>query len=230
MTTAPHFTVAESAEDPAADVWFAEPAGFTAVPLDALLPAPDSPGADALCAALAPVLLAAPDEVARQQFIARFAQGQQLLGALREAGTVHCSIGLHRDDVDEAATSSIGRPLLSFLTVSWRATAVSPRAVTAARAVSQLDPQARIEYVELPCGPATFSETVLAPRAAGGLPQMPLVQFRAHLPHPDCKRLAVFTLSTTAVECREQYRAILRHIATLATFDNPLVPNTHGAP
>ncbi|MFJ6832188.1 hypothetical protein [Streptomyces sp. NPDC091209] len=230
MTAAPHFAVAESAEDPDADVWFAEPAGFTAVPLDALLPAPDSSGADDLRTALAPLLQAAPDEVARQQFIAQFTQGQQLLGALREAGTVHCSIGLHRDDVDEAAASSIGRPLLSFFTVSWRATAVSPRAVTAARAVSGLDAQARIEYVELPCGPATFSETVHTPRAADCLPQTPLVQFRAHLPHPDCKRLAVLTLSTTAVGRREQYRAILRHIAALVTFDNPLVPARSEAP
>ncbi|MFF3405701.1 hypothetical protein ACFYW8_05685 [Streptomyces sp. NPDC002742] len=229
MTTTPHFSIADSAEDPEADVWFAEPAGFTAVPLDALLPAPDSPGAGDLRTALAPFLEAAPDDVSRQQFIAQFAQGQQLLGALREAGTVHCSIGLHRDDVGDWATSR-GRPLLSFFTVSWRATAVSPRAVTAARAVSELDPQARIEYVELPCGPVTFSESVHTPRAVDGLPRTPLLQFRAHLPHPDCRRLAVFTLSTTAVERREQYRAILRHIATLATFENPLVPSTREAP
>jgi hypothetical protein len=228
MTTAPHFTVADSAEDPDADVWFAEPAGFTAVPLEALLPAPDSPGADALSAALAPFLQAAPDELNRQQFIAQFAQGQQLLDALREVGTVHCSIGLHRDDIDEAAPSGSGRPLLSFFTVSWRATAVSPRAVTAARAVSGLGAQARIEYVELPCGPVTFSESVHTPRTVGGLPQV--VQFRAHLPHPDCKRLAVFTLSTTAVGRCDQYRAILRHIAALATFENPLVPTSPEVP
>ncbi|MET9889279.1 hypothetical protein ABZZ47_03520 [Streptomyces sp. NPDC006465] len=227
MTTVPHFTVADSAEDPEADVWFAEPAGFTAVPLDALLPLPDSVAAGDLRTALAPFLESAPDEVTRQRFIAQFAQGQQLLGALREAGTVHCSIGLHRDDVDEGATSN-GRPLLSFFTVSWRATAVSPRAVTAARAVSGLDTQARVEYVELPCGPATFSETIRTPRTDSGLPQLPLVQFHAHLPHPDCRRLAVFTLSTTAVGHREQYRAILRHITALATFDHPLASATEA--
>ena len=54
------------------------------------------------------------------------------------------------------------------------------------------------------------------------------VQFHAHLPHPDCKRLAVFTLSTTAVGRREQYRAILRHIAALATFESPLAPSVTG--
>jgi hypothetical protein len=51
-----------------------------------------------------------------------------------------------------------------------------------------------------------------------------------HLPHPDCKRLAVFTLSTTAVGRCDQYRAILRHIAALATFENPLVPTTPEVP
>ncbi|MGW3916998.1 hypothetical protein ACWEBX_36695 [Streptomyces sp. NPDC005070] len=220
MTTAPRFTVADSAEDPDADIWFAEPAGFTAVPLDALLPAPDSPAADDLRTTLAPFLQAAPDKAVRQQFIAQFAQGQQLLAALREEGTVHCSIGLHRDDVDEGAGTGCG-PLLSFFTVSWRTTAVAPRAVTAARAVSGLDAQAVIEYTELPCGPVTFSETVRTPGAVEGLPRTPLVQFHAHLPHPDCRRLAVFTLSTTAVGRREQYRVILRRIATMTGFEGP---------
>jgi hypothetical protein len=119
---------------------------------------------------------------------------------------------------------------LSFFTVSWRATAVSPRAVTAARAVSGLDAQARIEFAELPCGPVTFSETVHTPGVVSGIPQTPLVQFRAHLPHPDCRRLAVFTLSTAAVGRSEQYRAILRRIAALASFDNPLSPACSRVP
>jgi hypothetical protein len=229
MTTAHRFTVADSAEDPDADIWFAEPAGFTAVPLDALLPVPGSRAADDLRTALAPILDVVLDGVVRQRFIAQFAQGQQLLGALTEAGTVHCSIGLHRDDVD-AGAASCGRPLLSFFTVSWRATAVSPRAVTAARAVSGLDAQARIEFAELPCGPVTFSETVHTPGVVSGIPQTPLVQFRAHLPHPDCRRLAVFTLSTAAVGRSEQYRAILRRIAALASFDNPLSPACSRVP
>ncbi|MGW0968689.1 hypothetical protein [Streptomyces sp. NPDC002516] len=220
MTTADHFTVADSAEDPEAEIWFAEPAGFTAVPLDALLPAPDSPAADGLRGALDPFLQAAPDEQARQGFVDRFTQGRRLLDALREEGTVHCSIGLHRDDVGEGAGRD-GSPWLSFFTVSWRATAVAPRAVTAARAVSGLEAGAFIEYAELPCGPATFSESVLAPAAVEGLPRTPLVQFRAHLPHPDCKRLAVLTLSTGAVGRREQYRVILRRIAALTSFEDP---------
>ncbi|MFF2365898.1 hypothetical protein ACFVU0_24830 [Streptomyces sp. NPDC058122] len=190
------------------------------MPLDALLPAPDSPAADSLCTVLAPFLKAAPDETVRQRFIGQFTQGQRLLGVLRETGTVHCSIGLHRDDVDEGAGTG-GGPLLSFFTVSWRTTAVAPRAVTAARAVSGLDARAVIEYAELPCGPVTFTETVHTPDAVEGLPRTPLIQFRAHLPHPDCRRLAVFTLSTTAVGRREQYRAILHRIAMMTSFEGP---------
>lgn len=221
MTTAPTFTVADSAEDPEAEIWFAEPAGFTALPRTALIPAPDSPSAGELRSALAPVLRAAPDEMARQQFIAQLAQGQELLRGLSEAGIVHCSVGLHRDDVDET-TPGGSRPLLSFLTVSWVPTAVSPRAVTAARAVGGPVGSTRIECAELACGPATFSETLRTPRAGCGLPQVPLIQFHAHLPHPDCKRLAVCTLSTTAVARHEQYRAILRQVASTVCFDSPL--------
>ncbi|MGP4045534.1 hypothetical protein [Streptomyces sp. 2A115] len=223
--TIPSFTLHDSVKNPTTEVWFAEPPGFTTLPLDALLPAPESPAADVLRTALAPFLDAAPDDVIRQQFIAQFAQGQQLLGALREVGTAHCSVGLHRDDIDDADNGS-GPPLLSFFTLSWRDTAVAPRAVTAGRAVTSAQGHTRIEYLELPCGPATFSETVLKPSVDSGLPQAPLIQIHAHLPHPDCKRLVILTLSTTAVARREQYRAILQQVAETVTFDNPLEPGT----
>jgi hypothetical protein len=49
------------------------------------------------------------------------------------------------------------------------------------------------------------------------------------LPHPDCKRLVVLTLSTTAVARRDQYRAILHQIAETVSFDDPLVPGTSEA-
>ncbi|WP_369246960.1 hypothetical protein [Streptomyces sp. R41] len=228
MTTAPHIVVADSATDPDADIWFAEPEGFTPIPLDALLTPPGSPAADNLRAVLAPFLDAAPDEKARQQVIAQLAQGKLLLGALCEVGTVHCSIGLHRDDIDETGGSN-GQPLLSLFTLSWRGTELAPRSVTAARAVTSAEGHTGIEYLELPCGPATLSETVLIPQAGRGLPQTPLLQIHAHLPHPDCKRLVVLTLSTTAGACRQQYRAILRHIAELVSFDNPLEPETSVA-
>jgi hypothetical protein len=223
MPTTPAFVIDNSVHDPEAELWFAEPAGFTPLPLSALLPAPDSDGAEQLRVAAAPFLEAALDDLARQQFIARFAAGQQILGALREVGTVHVSVGLHRDDVDAAAGESGRRqPLLSFFTISWRDTAVAPRGVTAARAVTGAQGHAHTQYLELPCGPATFSETLRTPRPGSGLPHEPLLQLHAHLPHPDCKRLAVLTLSTTAVARREEYRAIRRLIAETVSFEDPL--------
>ncbi|WP_234048401.1 hypothetical protein [Streptomyces liliifuscus] len=226
--SAPTVILTDSVNDPEAELWFAEPAGFTSLPLDGLLPEPGSPAADTLRTAVAPFLDAAPNEMVRQQFISHFASGQQLLWALREVGTVHCSIGLHRDDVDEAGMNS-GQPLLSLFTLSWRDTAVAPRGVTAARALAVNEGRTHIEYLELPCGPATFSESVCTPSADSGLPQLSLLQVHAHLPHPDCKRLVVLTLSTTAVARREQYRAVLQQIAETVSFDDPLVPGTSEA-
>ncbi|RZB17233.1 hypothetical protein StrepF001_20940 [Streptomyces sp. F001] len=219
--SAPTFLLDDSVNDPEAELWFAEPAGFTTLPLDALLPESGSPAAEQLRTAVAPFLDAAPDEMARQQFIAQFASAQQLMSALREVGTVHCSIGLHRDDVDETGADN-GRPLLSFFTLSWRETAVAPRRVTAARAVTGAEGHTHIEYRELPCGPTTFSETIRTPLAESGLPPHPLLQIHAYLPHPDCKRLAVLTLSTTAVARRGEYRAVLHQIAETVSFENPL--------
>ncbi|GAA4996406.1 hypothetical protein [Streptomyces siamensis] len=216
MTTASFVTVADSARDPDVDVWFAEPAGFVAVPMGALLSAPDVRDEN-VRRALAPFLDAAPDEMARQVFLAHLAQGQQLLGALCEVGTVHCSIGLHRDDV-----AGGGPPLLSLFTVSWKQTAVASRGATAARAVATAEGHTHIEYVELPCGPAALSETTLTPSACSRLPRVALLQVHAYVPHPDCRRLVVLTLSTTATARREQYRLILRQMAELVSFDDPL--------
>ncbi|MFJ8143978.1 hypothetical protein ACIQ6R_02725 [Streptomyces sp. NPDC096048] len=213
--------VDESVKDPHAELWFAEPPGFTALPLDALLAKPETSDADKLCVAAAPLLEAAPSEIARQQFVALLASGQQMLAALCESGTVHCSIGLHRDDVG-GQTSGGAQPLLSLFTISWRDTNVAPRAVTAARAVTAVEGHTHIAFQELPCGPAVLSETARQPAAGSGLPQRPLLQIHAHLPHPDCKRLAVLTLSTTATARREEYRAILRQVVETVRFENPL--------
>ncbi|MEH0418837.1 hypothetical protein [Streptomyces sp. B21-083] len=215
------FVLHDSVNDPKAELWFAEPAGFTALPFEVFLSEPGSPAADDLHAAVAPFLDSAPDELLRQQFIANVASGQQLLGTLREFGTVHCSIGLHRDDVDETGANS-SQPLLSFFTIAWRDTAVAPRGVTAARAVTSADGHTGIEFLELPCGPATLSESTLTPSAESGLQQQPLIQIHAHLPHPDCKRLAVLTVSTTAVARRAEYRGIIQQIAETVSFENPL--------
>jgi hypothetical protein len=210
-------TAHESLHDPYAELWFVEPPGFTVFPLEALLAEPDTPAADRLHATAAPLLASAPNEVARQQFIALLASGQRMLGALREFGTVHCSVGLHRDDVGGTA-----QPLFSLFTITWQDIATAPRAATAARAVTGPGGHSRVEYLEQPCGPVTISETVRHPQRDSPLPRHPLLQIHAHLPHPDCKRLAVLTVSTTAVVRREEYRAVLRRIVETVRFKDPL--------
>ncbi|MEV2195737.1 hypothetical protein AB0I02_32915 [Streptomyces phaeochromogenes] len=222
MTTTPppHFLLDPSVNAPGEGIWFATPPGFTDLPLEALLAPPDSREAERSREALAPFLASAPDEVTRQRFITQLATVQRMFHTLRSEGTVHCSLGLHRDDTGDGD----GGVLLSLFTITWVGTARAPRGVTAARAVASAEGHTHIEYAELPCGPATFSETVRTASGESGLPQEPLLQHHAHLPHPDGADLALLTLSTTAVAHREYYRGILRHIATLVSFDDPLSP------
>ncbi|MFF8657687.1 hypothetical protein [Streptomyces huasconensis] len=175
--------------------------------------------------AIEPFLDSAPDDGARQRFLAHVAGGQQLLAALVEAGTTHCSIGLHRDDISHPGKDGEagGGFLFSLFTVSWRDIAPTAPAVTAARAVAGAEGHTNIEYLELPCGPASFSETVRTPNADSGLPQDPVLQVFAHLPHPDGKRLVVLTLGTTAVRRRAEYRSLLHQIAENVSFEDPLL-------
>jgi hypothetical protein len=218
MDTTPRVIVDNSVNAPDTGIWFAVPGGFTELPIDVLLAPPVSAEADRLRETLAPLVEAIPDDLTRQQFIAQLASGQQLLRALREVGTVHCSLGVHRDDVEGGS----GATLHSLFTVSWRDIAWAPRSVSAARAVATNDEHSHIEYLDLPSGPASMGETVRVPMPESGLPPTPLLQIFAYLPHPDCKRMAVLMLNTTAVERREQYREILRQIAELTSFESPL--------
>ncbi|MGW1874579.1 hypothetical protein [Streptomyces sp. NPDC001975] len=139
-------------------------------------------------------------------------------------GTAHCAVGLHRDD----AEGGHGTALFSLFTISWVDTSWAPRGVTAARALVTAEGHTHIEYGEVPCGPAAFSETVRMPTAESGLPRKPLLQIHGHLPHPDGTTLALLTLSTTAVSHREQYRAILRQIARTVSFDDPFAAPQDG--
>ncbi|MFI9827020.1 hypothetical protein ACIHIX_04985 [Streptomyces sp. NPDC051913] len=88
--------------------------------------------------------------------------------------------------------------------------------MSVARAAATADEHAHVEDLGLPSGPVAMGETVRAPAAES------LLQIYECLPHPDCKRMAVLMLSTTAVERREQHREILRQIAQLRTFESPL--------
>ncbi|CAL9567523.1 hypothetical protein SUDANB9_04736 [Streptomyces sp. enrichment culture] len=217
LVITPRILVEDSVKDSEAELWFAEPYGFMPLPLNSLLAEPGSADAEAMREAVAPLLEAAPSELVRQRFVAQLAWGQRMLGALCGFGTVHCSVGLHRDDIDLTSAH-----LLSLFTISWRDTNVAPRGVTAARAATSAKGHTHIAFEELPCGPAVLSESTLRYAAESGLPQLPLLQVHAYIPHPDCKRLAVFTVSSTAVARREEYRALLRGMVETVRFEDPL--------
>lgn len=219
----PEFVLDESVNEPGGDIWFAIPAGFTSIPIGALLNPPDSAGTDELRTAIDPLLDIYPDDASRQKFLTQISVSQQLLAALVEDGTTHCFIGLHRDDISGDSGENKDHYLFSLLTLTWRDIATAAPAVTAARAVAGAEGHTHIEYLELPCGPASFSELVRTPNAESGLPQDPLLQIFAHLPHPDGKRLAVLTLGTTAVSRRAEYRSLLHQIAENVSFENPLL-------
>lgn len=221
---APRFLLHPSTQVPGEGIWFGTPTGFTELPLGAFLDSPDSSGAEGLHDPLTACLASAPDEETRERFAGRFVAAQRILRTLYAQGAVHCSIGLHRDDTGEGS----GGALLSLFTVAWVPTAWAPRRITVARSVTQSEGHSRIEYTELPCGPVAFSEKVATPAADSRLPQRRLLQIHAYVAHPDGTSLALLTLSTTAVNHRGHYRAILRRIAELVSFDDPGVP-THCA-
>lgn len=221
MTTrTSNLAIHPSVREPGDGIWFATPAGFTALPLDALLAPPNAVESAKFREALDPVLSSAPDEASRQRFIATLVAAQRMFYPMRAEGTVHCSLGVHGDDTDNGD----GSVLISLFTVTWVDTSWAPRGVTAARAIADAEGLTHIEYTELPGGPASFSETIRTPTAESGFPQEPLLQVHAHLPHPDGKSLALLTMSTPAVARREQYRAILCKVAETVSFEDPFAP------
>ncbi|MFF4273323.1 hypothetical protein [Streptomyces sp. NPDC001536] len=223
MTTQePNLVIDPSATEPGDGIWFALPAGFTALSLAALVASPETAASERFHKAMEPVLDTAPDDESRQQFVTTLAAAEQMFRKLTDEGTVHCSVGVHNDDTE----NSVGGALLSMFTITWVDTSWAPRAVTAARAITEAEGHAHIEYAELACGPASFSETLRTPTVESGLPRNPLLQIHAHLPHPDGTSLALLTLSTASVARREEYRTILRTMAETVSFEDPFASGT----
>lgn len=221
MTTgAPRFLLHPSTRVPGEGIWFGTPTGFIELPLEAILASPNSPGGEGGRDPLASFLASVSDEETRARFAGRFADVRRILGMLCAQGTVHCSLGLHRDDTGERK----GDVLLSLFTVAWVRTAWAPRRITVARSVAQVEGHSRVEYMELPCGPVAFGERVNIPTIESGLLRKPLLQIQAYVAHPDGTNLALLTLSTTAVNQRGHYRAILRRVAEMVSFDDPGAP------
>ncbi|WP_063611379.1 hypothetical protein [Streptomyces sp. 142MFCol3.1] len=218
MTTpARPVVVHPSVHAPGDGIWFVTPPGFVDVPLVGLVAPQGSTEARVADEALAPLLASAADEMARRRVLGQLDLGRRMFQELAKGGTVHSSLGLHRDD----RGGGDGGTLLSLFTLTWIRASWAPRGLTAARAVVTAEGYSNVEYEELACGPATFSEMVRTPTDESRLPRKSLLQIQAHLPHPDGTPLALLTLSTTAVAHREQYRAVLRRITETVSFDDP---------
>ncbi len=194
-------------------IWFALPPGFVEIPFGSLLAEPGSEEARRVIGAVRELLQIVPQEQ-HEAFLGQLSQAQGLLALLRKDGTVHCSLGAHGDDK--------GGVLQSVFTLTWRETPWTPRRISAVRAATARESASGIEMLDLPCGPGTIAETVVETPASVDPLQRSLYQATAYLPHPDGKRLAVLALGTTAVEAREHYRDMLRAIAHMVSFDNPL--------
>ncbi|MEU3517189.1 hypothetical protein ABZ770_18190 [Streptomyces sp. NPDC006654] len=200
------YAIDDSAHSEDADVWFAMPPGFVSLPLEELATSrcPSAQVSSGL-ADLGPVL--------------------RLARLLVEAGTVHCSLGLHADDVGD------GGPLLSLFILAWRGTGWAPRSVLAARAAACAERAEHIETLDLPCGPAALVQSRLsAPPELGLAAPRELLQVTVHAPCPDGERIAILSLATTAVGQGRYYRALLTDIAVTVSFENPLTGTFIDAP
>ncbi|MFJ2832719.1 hypothetical protein ACIPC1_35075 [Streptomyces sp. NPDC087263] len=219
MSTAPYL-IDDSARAEEADVWFALPPGFVALPLLELMKAGNGPEELGPGGTLSSLLDVFPDPASRQRLLAEIAPVRRMAQMLLETGTIHCSLGLHADDEGD------GGLLLSLFTLAWRVTDWAPRSVLAARAAAGADDAEHIETLDLPCGPASLVQSrMTGPLEAGLAAHRQLLQVTAYVPCPDGRRIAILTLATTAVERARHYRSLLLDIARMVSFDNPL-PDT----
>ncbi|MEU3887435.1 hypothetical protein [Streptomyces sp. NPDC029041] len=214
------FVIDPSARMPDADIWFALPAGFIPVPLADFAAAEEVPAGaedqEHSLGALA-TMLAGPENT--PQFLELLAPVRRLGRVLAYSGVIHCSVGTHRDDEGD------GSLLSSLFTLGCQETSWAPRGVMAARAAAAMADASHVETLELPCGPASLVEIRSSPQV--GEMRHELLQIVTYVPFPDARKLAILTLSTTAVHRSDHYRNLLRESARMVTFENPL-PMDHG--
>ncbi|PPS77840.1 MULTISPECIES: hypothetical protein [Streptomyces] len=214
------FVIDPSARMPGADIWFALPAGFMPVPLPGFAAVEEGPAGterqERSLEALA-TMLTGPENT--QRFLELLAPVRRLTQMLAYSGVIHCAVGAHRDDEGD------GGLLLSLFTIGWQEASWAPRGVMAARAAAAMADASHVETLELPCGPASLVETCSSPQV--GRTRQELLQVVAYVPFPDARKLAILTLSTTAVHRSDHYRNLLRETARMVTFENPL-PMDHG--
>jgi hypothetical protein len=217
MTATPFVTDA-SARLPGADIWFALPAGFSPLPTREFMSSGNDGRTPDGEAVLSSLLAASGNSTERQRLAAMLAPVRRMMHVLVETGVIQCSVGLHTDDEGD------GRLLLSLFTLAWRRLPWAPRSIMAARMAASAENAVHMELLELPCGPGSLVETHTVPPGSG-LGER-LLQVSAYVPYPDGERLAILNLATPAVERAEHYRALLREIAFLVSFDTPFSPES----
>lgn len=210
------YAVEESALRSDCDLWFAVPPGFTEMKFASLFSDPGSPEAGRARAAIDALLDLVPEE-RLADLLTRLREAQATVGLMIREGLIHLSLGAHESDD--------GRVLESVLTINRKEMPYSPRNLMAVRAANARESALPVAVSHLPCGPAAFTEAVMDLPAEADMLHRSLYQVTAYLPYPDGRRLAVLTLTSTAVEAREFFRDVHRAIAESVSFDNPL-PDT----
>ncbi len=207
------YVIDDSALESGCDLWFAIPPGFSEISLGDLFPRPDSEEGQRAVEAVDAILSLVPTE-SRDDFLTRLASAREVALLMLKEGVVHVSVGTHH--------AEDGRVLESFLTVTRTEVPFSPPKLAAVQAATKRRNAAPVAVADMPCGPAAFVEAVVELPAAADPGRHSMYEITAYLPYPDGRKLAVLTLTTTAVEAREHYRDIHRAIAQTVSFDNPL--------
>ncbi|MEU8570152.1 hypothetical protein AB0C51_17680 [Streptomyces pathocidini] len=207
------YIVEDSALRRDCDLWFAVPAGFVEIPIGDLFVAPGTPEGARVVEAVGKLLELVPEQK-QPEFLSQLVEARALAGTMLREGVVHVSIGAHEGDD--------GRMLESVLTITCKDVPFSPPKLAAVRAATSRQNAVPVAIVDLPCGPGAFTETVVEIPASADAQQRSVYEITAYLPYPNGRKLAVLTLTTTAVDAREHYRDIHRGIAKLVSFDNPL--------
>lgn len=207
------YAIDESALRCGCDLWFAVPAGFSEVLFGNLLADSSSSEGRRVIATVRALLELAPES--RQEELLRHLRSvPDFIGAMIDEGVVHVSIGAHEDED--------GKLLQSFLTVASRDVPFAPPKLTAVRAATMRNSAVPIALADMPCGPVAFVEALIDLPASVDARQHSLYEVTAYLPHPSGRKLSVLTLTTPAVQARDHYREIHRHIAETVSFENPL--------
>lgn len=204
----------DTARDPSAKIWYALPAGYLDIPINALDPEPGSEQETSLEQALTLILDLVPDDQ-RDGYTGALRDVRFMAAQMRSEGVIACSLGMHHAD-DGSSASSV-------FTVALRDIEWAPAKITAVRAVSLRECSENVGLLTLPGGrPASISDTVITMPALEGVPSRDLYQCNLYIPAPSGTQLGVLTLSSTALESRGHYRDLMEGIAHTVSFHDPL--------